>query len=86
MMRVWKPSTEEIKETENWGEWSKETSEFPWSYSDTETCYILEGEAHVKDKEGNEIHFQKGDMVRFEQGIECTWKIVSDIRKRYLFG
>lgn len=86
MMKVWKPSEEEIHQTSSWGEWSKETSEFPWSYSETETCYILDGEARVTDSKGNEIHFKKGDMVRFDQGVECTWKIMSDIRKKYLFG
>lgn len=86
MMRVWKPSPEEIKETDQWGTWNKEVSEFPWSYTETETCYILEGEAVVVDKNGNEIRFQKGDMVRFEEGVDCTWKIVSEIRKKYIFG
>lgn len=86
MMRVWKPSIEELEITEKWGDWSKEVSEFPWFYSEQETCYILDGEAHVTDKNGNEIHFKKGDMVRFEQGVQCTWKIVKDIRKKYMFG
>ncbi len=29
MMKVWTPSEEEIKQTESWGIWSKEISEFP---------------------------------------------------------
>jgi uncharacterized protein len=86
MMRVWKPSIEEMQQAEKWGNWSKEVSEFPWFYSDSETCFILDGEAIVTDNEGNEIHFMKGDMVQFDQGLECTWKIVSDIQKKYLFG
>ena len=86
MMRVWKPTPEEIKETEQWNTWNKEVSEFPWSYDETETCYILDGEAVVVDKGGEEIRFQKGDMVQFEEGVECTWKIVSEIRKKYIFG
>ncbi|MFB6356981.1 MAG: cupin domain-containing protein, partial [bacterium] len=28
---------------ENWSTWSKPESRFEWSYSDSETCYILEG-------------------------------------------
>jgi uncharacterized cupin superfamily protein len=86
MMRVWQPSSKEIKESEQWNDWNKEVSEFPWFYSESETCYILEGEAIVSDNNGNQIRFRKGDMVHFEQGVECTWKIVSDIRKKYLFG
>ena len=34
----------------SWGTWSKEVSEFDWSYGDTETCYILDGEVEVTDK------------------------------------
>jgi hypothetical protein len=86
MMRVWKPSAEEIKATEKWGEWSKEVSDFPWYYDDTETCYILKGEATVKDSNGNEVHFGKGDMVQFKQGVKCTWNIRRDIRKKFIFG
>lgn len=86
MMKVWKPSEKEISSTTDWGIWSKEVSEFDWFYDDTETCYILDGEATVSDKKGNRVSFKKGDMVRFEKGLSCTWIIVADIRKRYLFG
>ena len=48
-MKVWQPSSEEIEKTSGWGTWSKEASEFPWYYDDTETCFILEGEAVVVD-------------------------------------
>ena len=29
-----------------WPIWTKEESEFPWTYDATETCYLLEGEGH----------------------------------------
>ncbi len=85
-MKVWKPTAEEIKKTNNWGTWNKEISEFPWSYNEMETCYILEGEAIATSADGQEIRFKSGDMVQFEQGLECTWKIVKSIRKRYKFS
>lgn len=85
-MKVWQPSEDEINMAHTWGIWSKEVSEFPWYYSEKETCYILEGEAEAIDNEGNQITFRAGDMVQFEQGLECTWKIKKDIRKRYKFG
>lgn len=85
-MKVWEPSQEEIDKTSGWGIWSKKISEFPWNYDDTETCYILEGEASATDNKGNSIHFKAGDMVKFEKGTSCTWKIIKDIRKRYIFG
>ena len=85
-MKVKKPSPDEIKKAESWGTWSKEPSEFSWYYDDKETCYILEGEANVTDKEGNSITFKAGDWVEFEQGLECTWKISKTIKKHYHFG
>jgi uncharacterized protein len=85
MMKVWKPTESEISSTKSWETWSKEQSEFPWSYDERETCYILEGEAEVIDKQGNKIVFKTGDMVQFEQGLECTWNIKKKIQKKYLF-
>jgi uncharacterized protein len=86
MMKVWQPNNDEIKNTENWGIWEKEISEFEWYYDEPETCYILEGEAEVNDKQGNCIRFKPGDMVKFELGLRCTWKILKAIKKRYKFG
>jgi uncharacterized cupin superfamily protein len=86
MMKVWSPTPDEIEKTSDWDIWSKEASEFPWYYDDTETCYILEGEATATDEAGNTITFQAGDMVKFEQGLTCKWKIKKNIKKRYLFG
>ena len=85
-MKVKKPAPEDIGLTSSWGTWSKEPSEFPWYYNDKETCYILEGNATVKDEAGNSISFSAGDWVEFEQGLECTWKIEKTIRKKYKFG
>jgi len=31
----------------NWPIWTKEISEFPWHYSEQETCYLLEGDVIV---------------------------------------
>ncbi len=86
MMKVWRPNREEIEKANQWGTWSKEVSEFPWSYDETETCYILEGEASVSDNEGHTIRFKAGDMVEFKEGLTCKWNITKPIRKHYRFG
>jgi uncharacterized cupin superfamily protein len=86
MMKVWQPAPEEIEITRNWGTWKKEVSEFSWFYDEPETCYILQGDATVTDETGNSIHFKAGDMVQFEQGQKCVWKINQDITKKYQFG
>ncbi len=38
------PTEQELEKikVKSWGTWSKEISEFDWSYGDTETCYVLE--------------------------------------------
>ena len=34
-----------------WPIWTCEISEFPWTYSEKESCYILDGEIEVKTLE-----------------------------------
>ncbi len=85
-MKVKKPSDFEIALAGNWGEWSKEKSEFPWHYDQKETCYILEGEAEVIADNGEKIRFEAGDWVEFPEGLSCKWLIKKDIRKKFKFG
>lgn len=85
-MKVHKPTQKEIESTENWDEWNKEPSTFPWFYDEKETCYILSGKAEVTDPNGNKINFGAGDWVEFEKGLSCTWKITETINKKYYFG
>lgn len=82
------PTEEELKKlnVESWGTWSKEKSEFDWSYDDTETCFILEGEVEVTADNGEKIEFKKGDLVQFPKGLKCTWNVKSSVRKHYNFG
>ncbi len=70
----------------NWPIWSKEISEFPWTYDDRETCYFLEGEVVVTPDGGEPVTMGKGDLVTFPAGMSCTWKINSQVRKHYNFG
>ncbi len=70
----------------NWPIWTKETSEFPWSYDDRETCYLLEGEVEVTPEGGETVKFGKGDLVIFPLGMSCTWRILKDVKKHYKFG
>lgn len=82
------PTEEELKKlnVKSWGIWEKEASEFPWSYSDTETCYILEGEVEVVGENGEKIEFKKGDLVQFPKGLKCTWNVKKPVKKYYNFG
>ncbi|MBW2439046.1 MAG: cupin domain-containing protein, partial [Deltaproteobacteria bacterium] len=59
----------------DWPIWTKESSEFPWSYDDTETCYFLKGEVVVTPEGGEPVEVGAGDLVTFPKGMACTWKI-----------
>ena len=85
-MEAHKATPAEIAKTKSWGTWSKEPSEFPYSYEEMETCYILEGEAEVTDNKGNKTSFKAGDWVVFHPGLECVWRISKTIKKKYVFG
>ena len=83
-----KPSEELLKklDVESWGVWTKEKSTFDWSYSDIETCYILDGEVEVTADDGSKVEFQTGDLVQFPKGLNCTWNVKKPVRKYYNFG
>jgi hypothetical protein len=44
------PNPERLKElgVKSWPIWTKEASEFPWTYDEPETCYFLEGEVTAR--------------------------------------
>ena len=43
-----KPSEDRLREMGvfDWSVWTKEASEFPWSYDESETCYFLGRRCH----------------------------------------
>jgi uncharacterized cupin superfamily protein len=69
----------------SWPIWSCEVSEFPWAYSDKETCLILEGEVIVTT-DHEEVTIRPGDFVVFPKGLSCRWRVLKPIRKHYSFG
>ncbi|HBR86763.1 MAG TPA: cupin [Candidatus Marinimicrobia bacterium] len=69
----------------NWPIWECGISEFSWSYSDKETCYILEGEIEVTTEEET-VTIKPGDYVVFPEGLSCSWKVSTAVRKHYNFG
>jgi uncharacterized protein len=70
----------------SWPTWSKEVSKFPWTYSEQEIAYILEGEVTVTPKDGTPVSFRAGDLVTFLPGLSCTWEVKKPLRKHYRFG
>jgi len=82
------PSNDQLKSLGifDWPIWTKEISEFPWHYSESETCYFLEGDVVVTPDQGEPVEVGKGDLVTFPEGMSCTWKIRKDVKKHYRFG
>ncbi len=69
----------------DWSIWTKEVSEFPWTYDESETCYFLEGDVIVTPDDGDPVVMGKGDLVTFPKGMSCTWEIRKDVKKHFVF-
>lgn len=79
------PEEKEKWKVNEWPIWEKEVSEFPWTYSQTEECVLLEGRVTVTLPEGGTVVFGAGDFVQFPKGLSCKWKIHEPVRKHYRF-
>ncbi|MBS3740577.1 MAG: cupin domain-containing protein [Candidatus Cloacimonetes bacterium] len=81
-------SEEEIEKRgiKSWSIWEKEVSEFPWSYDEKESFYLLEGKAHITTESGEDVTVSAGDYVEIEAGVDCTWGITRHVRKHYKLG
>ncbi len=87
-VKIEKPTEEVLKKlnVSSWPIWTKGISEFDWYYDETETCYILEGEVEVTLEDSKVYKISAGDMVTFQKGLECKWKILKPVRKHYNFN
>ena len=77
------PGRLEALGVKEWPTWSKEASEFPWTYDGEETCYFLEGEVTVTPEGGEPVTMGQGDLVTFPNGMSCRWHITKPVRKHF---
>lgn len=82
---VKKPSKEEAEVCKSWPIWEHEPDTFDWSYTEKETCLLLEGKVTVSDNKDS-VSFGKGDLVTFPDDLDCTWHIEQAVKKHYTFG
>ena len=82
---VKKPSKEEIETCNAWPIWTCEPSTFDWTYTEKETCLLLQGSVTVSDG-SDSVSFGQGDFVVFPQGLVCTWNVTEAVKKHYTFG
>ena len=82
------PTPEQIAAlgVKQWPIWTKEISEFPWTYDEPETCLFLDGDVVVTPEGGTPVTIKKGDLVTFPAGMSCTWNIIAPVKKHYKFG
>tara|TARA_Y100001968_G_scaffold232863_1_gene215690 strand:+ start:2001 stop:2276 length:276 start_codon:yes stop_codon:yes gene_type:complete len=69
-----------------WPIWTCKASSFDWTYDDTETCLLLEGEVTLTPDEVEPVKFRAGDLVVFSAGMDCRWDVYKAVRKHYRFG
>ncbi len=82
---VRKPTDDEQRACKSWPIWRCDQSTFEWTYTDKETCLILEGKVTVTDG-AHSVSFTAGDLVEFPQSLECTWNVQEAVVKHYNFG
>jgi len=82
---VRKPSDDEVEACKAWPTWKCEPSTFDWSYTEKETCLLLEGKVTVTDGKDS-VSFGPGDFVIFPEDLECTWQVHEPVKKHYNFG
>lgn len=70
----------------DWSIWTKEVSDFPWRYEESETCYFLDGDVTVTPEGGAPVRMGRGDLVTFPAGMACRWEVHAPVRKHYAFG
>ncbi len=80
-----KPMKQKDLDLNGWGVWTSPVQKFDWEYTDTETCYILEGKVIVHTDDGD-VEIKAGDFVQFPSGLKCVWDVKEPIRKYYNFG
>ena len=78
-------SDEEVATCKSWPIWKCEVSTFDWTYTEKETCLLIEGSVTVSDGQDS-VGFGPGDLVIFPQNLECTWQVTKPVAKHYNFG
>ena len=83
-IEVRQPTESERETFSGYPVWTCEPSQFPWTYSSTEQCLVIEGEVTVATESG-EVSFGPGDLVTFPAGLSCTWTVSKPVKKYYTF-
>lgn len=70
----------------SWPTWGCGVSKFPWTYGESECCYVLKGKVTVTPTDDRKpVTFGQGDFVTFPAGMSCTWDVTEAVQKHYNF-
>lgn len=70
----------------SWGTWGCGVSKFPWTYDQSESCYLLAGKVTVTPTDGRKpVTVGEGDFVTFPAGMSCTWDVTEAVNKHFMF-
>lgn len=64
--------------------WGCSPSKFPWTFTTTETMFLLEGKVKVYC-DGHDEFFEigAGDLVKFPKGMKVIWDVTEALNKHY---
>ena len=65
------------------GFWQSEVGKWRISYTEEETCFLLEGVSIVSEADGNSTTLRAGDSFVIPKGFVGTWEVVEPSRKLY---
>ena len=80
------PMKLEVLGVDDWEIAERDPATFTCEYDQTETCYILAGEARITPRDGDPVRVGEGDLVTLLPGLVCTWHIRTPIRKHVRVG
>lgn len=66
------------------GIWHSEKGKWRISYTEEETCQILEGESTITDDSGNSTTVASGDSFVIPRGFVGTWEVVTPTKKNFV--
>lgn len=66
------------------GIWRSETGKWKISYTEEETCTILEGESIITDSAGVSTTVTVGDSFVIPRGFTGTWEVVAPTKKNFV--
>lgn len=66
------------------GVWHSDTGKWNISYTEEETCEILEGKSIITDHAGHSTTVKAGDSFVIPRGFKGTWEVVEPTKKNFV--